>query len=94
MLADDRGSVQFWPAKLDPTARAPLNIREVSRRFPDKTPHVETSGQKGGWNKALHKPAPDSVYVVDGRNMYVTDHLGRVEHVEGRWDPTAAADAA
>ena len=70
MLADDRGSVQFWPAKLDPTARAPLNIREVYRRFPDKTPHVETSGQRGGWNKALHKPAPDSVYVVDGRNVY------------------------
>ena len=93
MLADDRGSVQFWPAKLDPTARAPLSIREVYRRFPDKTPHVETSGQKGGWNKALHKPTPDSVYVVDGRNVYVTDHLGRVEHVEGRWDPTPASQA-
>lgn len=32
--------------------------------------------------------------MVDGRNVYVTDHLGRVEHVEGRWDTTAAADAA
>ncbi|MCC2313278.1 DNA/RNA non-specific endonuclease [Cellulomonas xiejunii] len=26
--------------------------------------------------------------------MYVTDHLGRVDHVEGRWEPTTAADVA
>jgi len=26
--------------------------------------------------------------------VYVTDHLGRVEHVEGRSEPTAASDVA
>ena len=89
----DRGSIQFWGAKADPLARAPLSVPDVAARFPDKTPHIETSGQRGSWNKALHTPAPDSVYVVDGRNVYVTDHLGRVEHVEARWDPTPAAQA-
>ena len=31
--------------------------------------------------------------MVDGRNVYVTDHLGRAEQVEARWDPTPASQA-
>lgn len=77
----------------DAPRETPSLEQAVAERFPDKTLHAETSGQTGSWNTALHRLEPDSVYVVDERNVYVTDSLGRVEHVEARWEPTARTEA-
>ncbi|MDM8085134.1 DNA/RNA non-specific endonuclease [Cellulomonas cellasea] len=92
-LPSDAGQIRFWPVTPDASARRLLQVDEIAKRFPDKALRVEVSGQRLGWNKELHRPAPNSVYVVDGRNVYVTDHLGRVDHVEGRWEPTNSVDA-
>ncbi|MDC7120241.1 DNA/RNA non-specific endonuclease [Cellulomonas fimi] len=89
-----------------PTGRAdaaspadlPADVRslrdDAAARFPDKTLHTEISGHKGSWNATLNNPQPNSVYVVDERSVFVTDELGRVDHVEARWEPTDRADAS
>ncbi|MGV8005348.1 DNA/RNA non-specific endonuclease [Photorhabdus temperata subsp. temperata] len=43
---------------------------------------VVDSGKKGGWNKALNKPEPNTVYHVDGNKTYHTDSLGRTGNVD------------
>lgn len=58
-------------------------------------PHRDlTSGEKGGWNRELNNPEPDTVYTVDGRHQYVTDGDGRVSHVESQleYQPKDIAD--
>lgn len=42
-----------------------------------------SSGQKGAWNKDLHRPEPDRTYVVDDTFVYVTDEHGRVREAHG-----------
>ena len=42
------------------------------------------SGCSKDWNKAINNPAPNTSYLVDGRYVYETDKLGRVEKVEGK----------
>ena len=55
--------------------------------FPDGTViYRERSGHQGEWNPRLMEPEPNSVYVVDERTVYRTDHLGRVVEVFGLVD--------
>ncbi len=42
------------------------------------------SGKKGAWNSELHRPAPSTVFILDGKHVYVTDSNGRVEHVSSQ----------
>ncbi|MDP0396731.1 DNA/RNA non-specific endonuclease [Tsukamurella strandjordii] len=43
-----------------------------------------TSGGKGNWTKELHKPKPDTTYIVDGgKFIYNTDSKGRVTETRG-----------
>nr|WP_318526928.1 DNA/RNA non-specific endonuclease [Xanthomonas sacchari] len=41
-----------------------------------------SAGQKGGWNKDLNKPEPNTIYNVDGNKVYRTNANGDVEYVE------------
>lgn len=68
-------------------------LDKAEQQWPTHTLLELDSGAKGNWTTELHTPAPNSVYVVDGDKIYVTDHAGRVEHVEGQWQPTSKADA-
>lgn len=47
-----------------------------------------SSGGKGGWNKELNNPKPNSVYPVDGDKVYKTDALARPSQVEATLSPT------
>ncbi|WP_263058610.1 DNA/RNA non-specific endonuclease [Pectobacterium sp. F1-1] len=42
---------------------------------------VVDSGKKGGWNKTMNKPEPNTVYEVDGNKTYHTDELSRTTNV-------------
>lgn len=79
---DDVGEVGYGPGER----------LEVPDRFRNLPEHQVDSGESGAWRKELNNPKPDSVYVVDDQFMFVTDHAGRVNHVEGwlDYDPRSA----
>lgn len=69
-------------------------LARIEQRWPSHTVLQEQSGQVGAWNRALHNPLPNTVYVVDdAKQLYATDRLGRVTTVEGEWTPTPREDA-
>jgi|GEM_PF-1280326 len=74
--------------------RLTARLERIMAEFDGHAVVNETSGRVHSWNTTLHKPQPDTVYVVDGKNVYVTDAKGRVARVEGEWEPTSkpAAD--
>ncbi|WP_387493201.1 DNA/RNA non-specific endonuclease [Photorhabdus sp. RM96S] len=49
---------------------------------------VVDSGKKGGWNKALNKPEPNTVYHVDGNKTYHIDGQGRTSNIEASLSPS------
>ncbi|WP_238220118.1 DNA/RNA non-specific endonuclease [Tsukamurella pulmonis] len=52
-----------------------------------------TSGGKGNWTKELHKPKPDTTYIVDGgKFIYNTDSKGRVTETRGLLSDLKPAD--
>ena len=59
---------------------------EQTKGVVQKTVVKAESGQSRNWEKMLNNPAPDTSYMVNGRYIYDTDGLGRVEKSEGRTD--------
>ncbi|AZI58823.1 hypothetical protein EH165_12430 [Nakamurella antarctica] len=54
-------------------------------------PVVRTqSGGKGGWNKELYTPKPNTTYIVDNKFVYHTDDLGRVRDSSAKLDELVA----
>ena len=77
------------------TTRLGAALARVEDRWPGHSVLHETSGRTGAWNTALHRPLPDTVYIVDdAKQLYATDNLGRVRSVEAEWEPTPRPDAA
>lgn len=69
-------------------------LARIEERWPNHAVLHETSGQTGAWNTALHRPLPNTVYVVDdAQQLYATDNLGRVSSVEAEWKGTPSAEA-